>query len=110
MEGPSRRRRLAAVAVDVAVLTLAAPLVAALVGVGLSTLAYAATVGDCVSPCDGPGMAGFSIALLALMLVWALYWPVLIYWRRRTLGSMLMGLKFSGSGLRRHLVDATASE
>jgi hypothetical protein len=100
---PPLRRRLGALAIDLAVLLIAAPLL-------LGTLAFIATYafdastrGDCVSPCDGSALAFTSAAFLVLLLVWALYWPVLIYWRRRTVGSSLVGLEFRGDGLTRRL-------
>jgi hypothetical protein len=88
-----------------------APLASFIVGLILSWLFYLPVRGDCGDPCDGPAMAGFGLALMLLWVVWLLYWPVLILWRGRTLGSRLMGLRYEGRGLRRRLAwDSKESE
>jgi len=51
-------------------------------------------------------MAGFGLALMLLTLLWALYWPILVYWRGRTVGARALGLRYEGQGLRRHFVWA----
>jgi hypothetical protein len=100
---PSRRRRLAAIGIDLGLLVVVAPLATVVLGWALSWLFYLPVRGNCADPCDGPGMVGFGLALLLLFLLWSLYWPVLVYWRGRTLGSRMVRLEFEGQGLRRHL-------
>ena len=100
---PLLRRRLAAIGIDLGLLFVLAPLVAIPFGWALSWLVYLPVRADCPGPCDGPGIVGFGTAVLLLYALWFLYWPLLVYWRRRTLGSRLVGLRFEGRGLRRHL-------
>jgi len=106
LDKPPRARRLAAVLIDVGVLLVVAPCVAVALGIGTTELLTARGTQDCASPCDGPPMAGASLAMIALMLVWLLYWPIAIFWRRRTIGSRMVGLRLAGRGLRRHFVRA----
>ncbi len=101
---PPLRRRLAVVLVDLAVLAVVGPVIATGLGFVLSWAFYLPVRRDCPSPCDGPAMLGFSLAMLLLFSGWVLYWPLLALWRRRTIGSRLAGLRFEGRGLRRHLV------
>jgi hypothetical protein len=103
VERPPRTRRLGAVVIDVFVLAVAAPLATILLGMGASALFGLSARADCVSPCDGPAMAGFSFALIALFAIWILYWPVLVYWRHSTIGTKLLGLEYRGTGIRRQL-------
>ena len=107
---PPVRRRVAAIAIDAALLFLAGPILALVLGLALSTLLYLPVRGDCPEPCDGPGMLGFGLALTLLWLTWLLYWPLVALFRRRTLGARLLGLRYQGEGLRRHLAWDRAPE
>jgi hypothetical protein len=70
MERPPVRRRLGAVAIDVGLLALAAPILALALGTALSWAFYLPVRKNCVDPCDGPAMAGFGLALMLLWLLW----------------------------------------
>lgn len=100
---PSRQRRLAAIGIDLGLLVIVAPLAAVVVGWALSWLFYLPVRRNCPGPCDGPGIVGFGVAILLLYAFWLLYWPVLAYWRGRTVGSRLVSLRFEGRCIRRHL-------
>jgi uncharacterized RDD family membrane protein YckC len=100
---PPVGRRIAVIAIDAAALFVVAPVLALALGLGLSTLVYLPVRGDCPEPCDGPGMVGFGIALMLLLLTWLLYWPLIALLRRRTLGGRFLGLRYEGQGFRRHL-------
>ena len=106
MERPPAGRRLGAVVIDVGFLAVAAPAVSLILGTALSWAFYIPVRGDCGEPCDGPAMAGFGLALMLLWALWVLYWPVLVYWRGWTVGARALGLRYDGSGLRRHFVWA----
>ena len=93
MKKPSILRRLAAITIDIALLAVVVPTVGMVIGFALSSLFYLVDRGDCPSPCDGPAMAGFSVAFILIFGVWVLYWPLLIYWRRLTIGSLVVGLR-----------------
>lgn len=110
VERPPRPRRLAVVAIDLAVLLLALPVLVLMVGWAMSWAFYLPVRDDCPVPCDGPAMLGFGLALVLLYVVWLAYYPVLAFWRRRTVGARLMRLRFDGSGLRRRLVWDSARD
>ncbi|HEV2809065.1 MAG TPA: RDD family protein, partial [Acidimicrobiales bacterium] len=99
---PPAGRRLAAVLIDLALVVVAAPVLLIAIGVALSWLLYLPVSGDCADPCDGPAMAAFAIAAIVVLAMSILYWPVLVYWRRRTVGSRIVGLRFEGCGIRRY--------
>lgn len=92
------------VVIDALVLLLVVPLLALAVGLALWFLVSRTEGPNCPAPCDGAPMVAFGVGLMILWLVWLLYWPVLIFWRRRTIGAQLLGMKFDGSGFRRYLV------
>ena len=102
MNRPPARRRLAAVLIDLALVIVAAPVLLIAIGVALSWLLYLPVSGDCADPCDGPAMAAFAIAAMVVLTMSILYWPILVYWRRRTVGSRIVGLRFEGCGVRRY--------
>jgi uncharacterized RDD family membrane protein YckC len=104
VEKPSALRRLAATAIDVGLLFLVAPCLAIGLGVFVSWVIAVASPCGSADPCDGPGIIGFGLALYALLATWLLYWPLLVLWRGRTVGSRLVGLRFEGKGLHRRLV------
>jgi hypothetical protein len=85
-------------------LFLVAPCLAIGLGALVSWVVAMASHCESADPCDGPGIIGVGLALYALLAVWLLYWPLLVFWRGRTVGSRLVGLRFQGSGLRRRLV------
>lgn len=99
---PSVKSRLAAIVIDLGLLFVLAPLAALVFGWALSWLVYLPVRRSCPGPCDGAGVVGFGLAVLLLYALWFLYWPLLVYWRRRTVGSRLASLRFEGRGLRRH--------
>lgn len=104
------RRRVGAIGIDAALLFLVGPILALVLGLAISTLLYLPVRGDCAEPCDGPGMLGFGLALTLLWLTWLLYWPLVALFRRRTLGARILGLRYQGEGLRRHLAWDRAPE
>lgn len=55
-------------------------------------------------------MLGFGLALTLLWLTWLLYWPLVALFRRRTVGARILGLRYQGEGLRRHLAWDRAPE
>ncbi len=103
---PSRLRRLASLAIDAVVLLIVAP-VALVPAVAVSWLSTLGSQGDCPSPCDGPGMLAASVWLMVTTVIWLAYWPLSVFWRRATVGSRVLGLRFDGRGLHRHLVWKT---
>lgn len=104
VDTPPLGRRLCAVAIDLVLLLVATPFVVGALAF-TATAAFDASIhDDCISPCDGSALAFASLALVVVLLVWTLYWPVLICWRRSTVGSRLVGLEFAGKGLRRRFV------
>lgn len=107
---PPVRRRVGAIGIDAALLFLVGPILALVLGLAISTLLYLPVRGDCAEPCDGPGMLGFGLALTLLWLTWLLYWPLVALFRRRTVGARILGLRYQGEGLRRHLAWDRAPE
>ena len=93
-------------AIDFGILLIGIPILLAGLVVGATAAIDAANADECISPCDGSVLATTSVAILVWLLVAAMYWPVLIFWRRRTLGTRIVGLKFDGDGLRRRLTWA----
>jgi hypothetical protein len=61
---------------------------------------------SCAPPCDGLALIGISIWFLLVMVFSVIYWPVFALWRRQTIGSRLLGLRYGGTGLRRRLIVA----
>lgn len=107
LQRPGARRRLAAIAIDIVVVFVVIPVVAFVpLGLGLSWLLWLPVRHNCPDPCDGPALAGFGLSMMLVLVLWISYWPIFALWRRRTIGARLVGLRFEGQGLRRHLVNS----
>jgi hypothetical protein len=87
-------RRLArggtALLVDLAVVFVVVPALFAVPIIAGFTWLFDAGSGDCRSPCDGSPMAASGVWILFVLLFAALYWPVLRWRKRRTVGQWLL--------------------
>jgi len=87
--GRSCLRQLAGLLIDLVFLFVIVPLVLLLPVVGGVAALLALDDSECPDPCDGPAYAALGVRSLLVLLVALLYWPLLRWRGRRTLGQWL---------------------
>lgn len=83
-------RRLAGLLIDSAFLFVFVPVVLLVPVVGGMAALLALDNSDCPDPCDGPAYAAMGVWFLLVLVVAVLYWPVLRWRGRRTIGQWLV--------------------